>query len=140
MILVSHDPHLVGLVADRLWLVKDGAVTPWEDDLDAYARFLLGRPAPKVKEKADKPKPPSRDEIKALRAEVSKCEARVAKLEEMKAKVDARMADPKFYMNGDSGDFETWQRRHADVTEGLERAEALWMAALEKLEAAEARS
>jgi ATP-binding cassette subfamily F protein 3 len=28
VILVSHDMHLLGLVADRLWLVKGGAVTP----------------------------------------------------------------------------------------------------------------
>ena len=27
VILVSHDMHLLGLVADRLWLVKGGAVT-----------------------------------------------------------------------------------------------------------------
>ena len=26
VILVSHDMHLLGLVADRLWLVKGGAV------------------------------------------------------------------------------------------------------------------
>ena len=34
VILVSHDMHLLSLVADRLWLVKDGAVAPYEDDLE----------------------------------------------------------------------------------------------------------
>ena len=136
VILVSHDPHLVGLVADRLWLVNSGTVTAWEDDLDAYARFLLGRPEPKKKEKRDKPRPPSKDEIKALRAEVAKCEARVAKLEEMKKTVDARMADPSFYMKGDAQEFEKWQKRHAEVSDAMDRAEALWMTALERLDAA----
>ncbi|MEM6620409.1 MAG: ABC-F family ATP-binding cassette domain-containing protein, partial [Pseudomonadota bacterium] len=41
VILVSHDPHLIGAVADRLWLVKDGTVRPFDDDLDAYATLLL---------------------------------------------------------------------------------------------------
>ncbi len=41
VILVSHDPHLVELVADRLWLVKDGRVTPWDDDIESYRRALL---------------------------------------------------------------------------------------------------
>ena len=136
VILVSHDPHLVGLVADRLWLVNSGTVMAWEDDLDAYARFLLGRPEPKKKEKRDKPRPPSKDEIKALRAEVAKCEARVAKLEEMKKTVDARMADPSFYMKGDAQEFEKWQKRHAEVSDAMDRAEALWMTALERLDAA----
>ena len=53
VILVSHDMHLLSLVADRLWLVKDGHVTPYDDDLDAYRRMLLGRRAGAP----DKPKP-----------------------------------------------------------------------------------
>jgi ATP-binding cassette subfamily F protein 3 len=31
---------------------------------------------------------------------------------------------------------ENWQKKFAEVEEGLERAEALWMRALERLEAA----
>ncbi|HEV8679129.1 MAG TPA: ABC-F family ATP-binding cassette domain-containing protein, partial [Stellaceae bacterium] len=47
VILVSHDWHLVELVADRLWLVDGGTVRPFEDDLDAYRRRLLqAEPAP----------------------------------------------------------------------------------------------
>ena len=37
VVLVSHDMHLLSLVADRLWLVKGGRVTPYEDDLDTIA-------------------------------------------------------------------------------------------------------
>ncbi len=144
VILVSHDPHLIGLVADRLWLVKDGRVTPWEDDLEAYHRMLLGHAPKKPKaekaEPAAKPKPaaaarPARAE---LRAEARRCEARVQKLEEMRAKLDERLADPRFYMDAGPGEFEKWQKKRAEVAEGLARAEALWMAALERLEAAEA--
>src|SRR5437773_637271 len=43
VVLVSHDWHLVELVADRLWLVEDGTVRPFEDDLEAYRRRLLDR-------------------------------------------------------------------------------------------------
>src|SRR5205085_7961854 len=46
VVLVSHDWHLVELVADRLWLVDDGTVRPFEDDLDAYRRRLLERDEP----------------------------------------------------------------------------------------------
>src|SRR5690606_27110847 len=59
VILVSHDMHLLSLVADRLWLVKGGRVTPYEDDLESYRTMLLAgdKPAPKAKEQ--KPKRPS---------------------------------------------------------------------------------
>src|SRR5579863_10117589 len=43
VVLVSHDWHLVELVADRLWLVEDGTVRPFEDDLEGYRRRLLER-------------------------------------------------------------------------------------------------
>src|SRR5712691_6909943 len=43
VVLVSHDWHLVELVADRLWLVEGGTVRPFEDDLDAYRRWLVER-------------------------------------------------------------------------------------------------
>jgi ATP-binding cassette subfamily F protein 3 len=43
VVLVSHDWHLVELVADRLWLVEGGTVRPFDDDLEAYRRRLLER-------------------------------------------------------------------------------------------------
>ena len=71
--------HLLSLVADRLWLVKDGRVTPYDDDLDTYRSQLLSGDKPTPRAPSDKPKvkKASRDEILALRAEVRKCEDRL---------------------------------------------------------------
>jgi len=41
VILVTHDPHLVECVADRLWLVADGTCKPFNDDLDAYRKLVV---------------------------------------------------------------------------------------------------
>ena len=41
VILVSHDRHLIDATMDRLWLVKDGKVQPFDEDLDAYKKLLL---------------------------------------------------------------------------------------------------
>jgi ATP-binding cassette subfamily F protein 3 len=43
VILVTHDRALMELVADRLWLVADGHVRPFDGDMDDYARFVLDR-------------------------------------------------------------------------------------------------
>ena len=140
VILVSHDMHLLSLVADRLWLVKGGAVTPFTDDLEAYRRMLLtGDDDVKVAPKpADKPKKASRDEILALRAEVRKCEDRLTKINEMRDKLAKKLADPELYETARIGELETWNRKYAEVMEALDRAEALWLAAQEKLDQAEA--
>ncbi|WP_102109272.1 ABC-F family ATP-binding cassette domain-containing protein [Oceaniglobus roseus] len=144
VILVSHDMHLLSLVADRLWLVRDGRVAPYEDDLEAYRRMLLSAdtPAQKAKKEEAKPEPKrkehTREELMALRAEVRKCEARVEKLSEMRDKLAAKLADPALYEDTRVGELETWNKKYAEVMEATERAEALWMTALEKLEGAPA--
>jgi len=74
--------------------------------------------------------------VAPLRAEVAKCEARVAKLEEMREEIDGRLANPLLYARGDQDAIEALQKKRAEVESGLERAEALWLAALERLEAA----
>ncbi len=140
VILVSHDMHLLSLVADRLWLVKDGRVAPYEEDLEAYRKMLLSVDKPEQKQKAEKPKAPkpSRDEILALRAEVRKSEERYNKIVEMQEKLAAKLANPDLYESDKVGELEVWNRKYAEIMDGLSRAEALWMAALEKLETAEA--
>jgi ATP-binding cassette subfamily F protein 3 len=134
VILVSHDMHLLSLVADRLWLVKDGRVAPFEDDLDAYRRLLLGS------DPSEKPKPvrakPTRDEVQAIRAEVRKSEDRLAKLNEMRDRLAKKLADPDLYEPGRAGEMTVWQKKYAEVMDALDRAEALWLAAQEKLEEA----
>ena len=141
VILVSHDMHLLSLVADRLWLVKDGRVNPFEGDLEDYRRMLLASDKATVKTEAAKPKSPkpSRDELIALRSEVRKCEERVSKINEMRDKLATKLADPALYEDARIGELETWNRKYAEIMDGLSRAEALWMAALEKLEEAESR-
>ena len=145
VILVSHDMHLLSLVADRLWLVSGGRVTPYEDDLDAYRKMLLaGEAKPDKTGKANgalpaapPPRPkPSRDAIMALRAEVRKCEERLAKLNDMRDRLAKKLADPGMYEPDKIGEAEIWQKKYAEVMDGLDRAESLWLAAQEKLEQA----
>ena len=142
VILVSHDMHLLELVADRLWLVADGTVSPYDSDLEAYRAQLLSRDKPAAKSQTEpaKPKRPTRDAILALRADLRKCEDRVEKLSEMHEKLSARLADPALYSDEKVGELESWNRKYAELEEAMERAEALWIAAQEKLDAAEAQT
>ena len=139
VILVSHDMHLLELVADRLWLVSNGTVTPYEDDLESYRQLLLSdsKPPKPAKPDAAKPKKPSRDAILALRSEVRKSEARLEKLNQMRDKLADKLADPDLYEDGNIGEMEVWQKKYAEVMGALDRAETLWMQDMERLENAE---
>ena len=139
VILVSHDMHLLSMVADRLWLVKDGRVAPFDEDLEAYRKLLLASDAPaKPQVEAPKPKRASKDEVQALRSDVRKCEDRIAKLEDMRGKLATKLANPDLYEKDKIGEMEVWQKKYAEVMEGLDRAEAMWVAAQEKLDKATA--
>lgn len=139
VVLVSHDMHLLSLVADRLWLVKGGRVTPYEDDLDTYRSQLLSGDKPTTKVPSDKPKvkKASRDEILALRADVRKCENRLEKLMEMHEKLSAKLSDPELYSDKNIADLEVWNKKFAEVEEAMSRAETLWVTAQENLDTAE---
>ncbi len=141
VILVSHDMHLLSLVADRLWLVKDGHVAPYDGDLESYRKMLLQGDSPTkttpkqaAKPAPEKPRRQSRDAILALRADLRKCEERVEKLNGMRDRIAAKLADPAIYEDAPGAG--EWQKKYAEVTDGLARAESLWMTALERLEKA----
>jgi ATP-binding cassette subfamily F protein 3 len=104
--------------------------------MDAYRKMLLSERGglPKSEKKKQKGKKPKKVSKEKLREEVAGCEERVTKLQEMRDKLDLKMAEPGFY-DGEAAAISMWQKKHVEVTDGLERAEGLWMEALEKLEA-----
>ena len=71
VIMVSHDRYLIEMCADRLWLVANGKVTPYDGDIEDYRREVLTvrshkdddgertRPAPRASDSA-LPKSPDR--------------------------------------------------------------------------------
>ena len=142
VILVSHDMHLLSMVADRLWLVSDGTVKPYDDDLEAYRKMLLTVEKPvsknaRPKVEAPKEKRASREDILALKSEVRTSEARVTKINEMRDKLAKKLADPALYEKDKVGELEVWNKKYAEVMGALERAEGLWMDAAGKLEKAQ---
>jgi len=150
VILVSHDAHLIELVADRFWLVADGACKPFDGNLDDYAAELQA--ARRAKRQTDKPATDgehSRDNRKQARKEraeqrqataelrktIKNAETRIAKLEAQKTTLEARLADPEVY-NGSTRDLMDLQLKHAALKEELDAAEAAWLEAQEALEGA----
>lgn len=150
VILVSHDAHLIELVADRLWLVDDGTCKPYEGTLDDYAVELRTQrrdarqtekadangDAPKEnKKQARKERAEQRQATAKLRKTIQDAEKRMSKLEEQKQKLEARLADPDIY-NGSTKDLMDLQLKHAEVKDAVAAAETEWLEAQEALEGA----
>jgi len=143
-ILVSHDPHLVDCVADRLWLVNEGTVEPFLDDMEAYRQFLLSQRGG-LEKPSEKPKrvtaTEKRKTLAPLREEVKKCEERVGKVEAMLTKIDDLLADQTLYSDKKKvKKLEDLNKKRAEIMDAMNRAENLWMMAQEKLDAAKQAS
>jgi ATP-binding cassette, subfamily F, member 3 len=147
VILVSHDRRLIEATADRLLLVADGHVTPFEGDLDDYRKFLLtgdNRPTRRV-ESNDGPEPKANKEgarrsnaekrhnLKPLKDKVTAAEHQIATLNAELAKLDKTLSDPLLFSK-DPGKAASVSKKRAEAQRKLEAAEKAWLSASEAYE------
>ena len=150
VILVSHDSHLVEMVADQLWIVQDGMVAPFNGDMADYQRQLLARggvgntandggktPPPKLDGKSQHSGYDRRQNTSKLRERVKSCEKKMVKLAAEKEKIVAQMAHPKFYDSGNAEKISQLSVGLVNVDAALVIAEKDWLAAEEALYALE---
>ena len=146
VVLVSHDTHLVKMVADALWVVQGGTVKAFDGDIDEYQAKLLkergARPS-----KAEKPADAGskKDQRKAaadnrsnkapLKKAVDSAEKMLARLTEQLDGVLAKLADPAIYAGPGSVVTEL-QKEKARLEREVGNAEKRWLSAQEALEAA----
>jgi ATP-binding cassette subfamily F protein 3 len=148
VLLITHDRSLMEMVADRLWLAADGGITPFEGDMDEYAKFVLNRA--RLAARGDKAAAPTaagkdarkaaaaaaRAQIAPLKKELDTIETRVARLTKTLAEVDLALADPKIFKR--PNEVAQLGRDRARAQDQLHKAEAEWLDIAERYEAAKA--
>ena len=106
VILISHDRHLLEATADRLWLVKDGSVNPYDGDLEDYKTLVTGVSGDRRKEreadkasKADKRREAAarRSALEPLAKEIRATEALMDRIRKRIDTIEDQLADPKLY-------------------------------------------
>jgi len=148
-ILVSHDRHLLDACADRLLLVADGAVRPFDGDLDDYRRRVLsernddGKSAKNDKQKDPRLTPEDarklaaqkRENAKDLRQRVARAQTAIDKQTQVIARLDEALADGTLFAR-DPGKAATFAKERAAAADALATAEEEWLAASEAYETA----
>ena len=151
VILISHDPHLIELTADRLWLIGDGRCRPFDGDLDDYRKVLAEQARERMRGKGSSSEEndtgqnrkeerrvaaAARERLAPLRKVVQASEKALEKLTAQKLTLEEKLGDPKLY-NGPADQISTLQRQRADISKKIEEAEAAWLEAQEALEMAQ---
>ncbi|HET7851070.1 MAG TPA: ABC-F family ATP-binding cassette domain-containing protein [Pseudolabrys sp.] len=145
VILVSHDRYLLEACADRLWLVQNGKVAPYDGDLDDYRRFILaerdgsdvGRTRPPKSDRAHARRVAAakRADTAPLRRRVSAAEADMVRLTGELEKIDAALAQGDLFAREPAKAAALAKARSATIA-ALATAEDEWLAATAALESA----
>ena len=142
VVIVSHDRHMIELVADRLVLVDGGRAQEFSGSLEDYTDMILGKNQPKGAEpqkfnkKEDrKAAAAAREQNKMLRAEVSAAEKEMTALTAHRSRIERAMFDPDTAGPQEQGvKMSDLMVRRADVEKNLAAAEARWLEASAALE------
>ncbi len=152
VILITHDRHLIEACADRLWLVANGTVTPYEGDIEDYRRMVLGiapgphdaQPAPAKPQQAPASQKDGRREaaqrreaFAPLRNKIKDCEALMERLRKEIETLQRELAEPGLYAS-DPGRAASIAKARTERVHDFARAESDWLDLSQELEAREA--
>lgn len=151
VVIVSHDPHLIELIVERFWLVRDGHVTPFEGDMADYRALTLDRKlrsddastssvsvvreASSSKKEKRQISAERRKDSSALSKRVKKAEALVERLTREKQDILAQLAEPALYQDRPE-EAKRLQQQIGWLQRDLDAAEAAWIDGQEELERA----
>jgi ATP-binding cassette subfamily F protein 3 len=150
VILISHDRHLIEASADRLWIVRDGTVKPFEGDLDSYRELLLSERGQRGRDRGAgaatangrggraevrRAAAERRAELAPLKRAVQGAERQVELLTAEIARLDAALADADLYAR-DPAKARQLSIDRGQAAKRLADAEEAWLAATQAYEAA----
>jgi ATP-binding cassette subfamily F protein 3 len=142
VLLITHDPHLIGLVADRLVLVADGTARAYDGDLEDYKAWLSERAAPaRAQAAAAKPddrraRAAARAALAPIKARIAEIEARLGRLHAESRLIEAKLSDPERAARLTPKDIAFAGSRQAQIAREAAALEEEWLTLSERAEAA----
>ena len=135
VVIVSHDRHMIELVADRLVLVDSGRAQPYDGSMEDYIDFVLGRGGgggeggSKKERKADKRAVAEAwAKEQELRKRSKQLETEIATLHAKRNAIDAAMFDPtKATPDLAKLTMTELMKRRAEIEKKVESAEEAWL-------------
>jgi ATP-binding cassette subfamily F protein 3 len=137
VIMVSHDRYLIESCADRLWVVADRTVTPYDGDLDDYRRLVLSARGMRTGSRdrgsergngRDKPQRNKAEKRVPLKQKISDAEAEIARINGIISKIDVALALPDLFQR-DPKQAAQLSKARAGAALALQRAEEEWLTA-----------
>ncbi len=160
ILLVSHDRHLIRTVTDQLWLVNEGSVSSFDDDIDGYIKWTRQvKVAPftashqlESDQVADTPRTDSsqlpglskkekrqqaaklREKVKPLTQKIREIESNLERTRQSVTDLETLLSDPKTYDQESTAKLAEMMRKKSSLEKTIDADEVKWFEVSEQLE------
>ena len=158
VILVSHDRHLLKNSVDQFWLVANGKIEAFEDDLQGYERWLkdyqrtadaemqsleageqseaLGSKQESFEEKKERKRREAeqRQRLAPLRKRITVLESAMTETQSKLSQLEEHLADTGLYSAERKEELKTLMSQQAELKQSLEETEMEWLDLNEEVE------
>ncbi|MCZ6881534.1 MAG: ATP-binding cassette domain-containing protein [Gammaproteobacteria bacterium] len=146
VILVSHDRHLLRSVCDDLWLIDEGKVQQFNEDIDAYPKWLATRkqrqvaPGDVAPQRGGNRKKQKRQQAAARRLlqpqlnQLKLLETEIEKLTRRKAEMESLLGESELYQAQQKAQLTTILAEQTALLQELYQKEDKWMVLSEEIE------
>ena len=150
VILISHDRHLIEATADRLWIVRNCAVTAYDGDVESYRteclaergaknrdRVAVGQNGVNLPSRSDERRKSAqrRADLAPMKKRIAEHEREMEELQSKLARLDERLDEADLYTS-DPTRAEKYAKKRGELATRLRQTEEAWLEATEAYEAA----
>ncbi len=152
MVLVTHDRHLLRHTVDELWLVDSGRVTEYDEDVQAYERWVLKREPDAEngsavasstqqtntnRKAARQAAAQQRDKIRPLKRKIEQTEKAMATMAAELEKMQQALADSSLYEDENKDTLDELLLAQGQQRQQHEALEETWLTLQQELETLE---
>jgi ATP-binding cassette subfamily F protein 3 len=157
VLMVSHDRHLLRTVVDEFYIVADGRATPFDGDLEDYAKWAASHPkeaaaqevkpakamitkeaAPKETEEARKQRKrdaaEQRNKLAPLKAELAKLDKQLAQLQAKLKEVDQQLTAADIFDAAQKSRLRKLLDDQTQLKRDIEQTEGTWLTTSEQID------
>jgi len=139
VVMVSHDRHLLRTVVDEFYLVADGRATPFDGDLDDYARWAASNPRVDAEKagksvKAMRTSAAPRKSVSALKTELARLDGQLVEMHQRQRDIEQRLSGPDIYGATEKAQLLELLHQQDGLKRELDKVETRWLEVSELLQ------
>ena len=139
VMLVSHDRHLLRTAIDEFYIVADGRATPFDGDLDDYAKWAANNPRDATEKavKAVKATPAAKPKGKSrstLKTELAKLDKQLARMQQQQREIELQLSAADIYEAANKSRLRELLDQQDKLKHELDKVETGWLEVTELLQ------